>query len=69
MDALEILGGRTSYCPDCAAERLVAHVSGPEFCCTTCDAALLIVDAVVDAVVDAGIDAGIDAACTPGTAA
>lgn len=37
-----MLTGVVGYCPDCAEERILVEVADPEFCCTTCDAAVLV---------------------------
>ena len=37
-----MLTGVAGFCPDCADERILVEVSDPEFCCTTCDAAVLV---------------------------
>ncbi|HSV38599.1 MAG TPA: hypothetical protein VLI04_07545 [Nocardioidaceae bacterium] len=43
-----MLGGIAALCPDCGDERILVEVpqsgSGTEFCCTTCDAAVLVLD-------------------------
>ena len=40
--------GTTAWCPDCADERiLVAVEDGLDYCCTDCDAAVLLLDVVV----------------------
>ena len=41
-----MLRGVTAVCPDCGDERILVEVDGSEFCCTTCDAAVLLVDVV-----------------------
>jgi hypothetical protein len=47
MDELLMRTGRTGWCPDCADERiLVAVEDGPDYCCTDCDAAVLVLDLV-----------------------
>jgi hypothetical protein len=47
MDELLMRTGRTGWCPDCADERiLVAVEDGPDYCCTDCDAAVLLLDLV-----------------------
>jgi uncharacterized protein (DUF983 family) len=46
MDEMQVLDGRPAQCPDCGQERWFAPVAGPEFCCTACDAALLMIDVV-----------------------
>ncbi len=39
--------GTTGWCPDCVDERiLVAVEDGPDYCCTDCDAAVLLLDLV-----------------------
>jgi len=41
-----MLTGVSAYCPDCGDERILVEVvsedRGAEFCCTTCDAAVLV---------------------------
>ena len=38
-----MLTGRTGWCPDCSDERiLVAVEDGLDYCCTDCDAAVLL---------------------------
>lgn len=46
MDEVLMLRGVTGLCPDCGDERflLPADEDGFEFCCTDCDAAVLLVD-------------------------
>ena len=40
--------GTTGWCPDCADERiLVAVEDGWDYCCTDCDAAVLLMDVTV----------------------
>jgi hypothetical protein len=49
MDELLMLRGVTGRCPDCEDERVMlpADDDGFEFCCTDCDAAVLLVELVV----------------------
>jgi hypothetical protein len=43
MDELLMRTGTTGWCPDCADERiLVAVEDGLDYCCTDCDAAVLL---------------------------
>jgi uncharacterized protein (DUF983 family) len=44
-----MLSGITAVCPDCGDERILVEVTETEFCCTTCDAAVLLVDVVPNA--------------------
>ena len=45
MDELLMRTGTTGWCPDCADERiLVAVEDGLDYCCTDCDAAVLLWD-------------------------
>ena len=44
-----VLGGVAAICPDCGDERILVEVAQSEsawseFCCTTCDAAVLLVE-------------------------
>jgi len=39
-----MLSGIAAECPDCGDERILVEVAESEFCCTTCDAAVLLVD-------------------------
>ena len=40
--------GTVGWCPDCADERiLVAVEDGPDYCCTDCDAAVLLLEVPV----------------------
>ncbi len=41
-----MLHGTVARCPDCGDERVLVPVHGDEFCCTTCDAAVFVLDAV-----------------------
>jgi hypothetical protein len=48
MDELLMRTGITGWCPDCADERiLVAVEDGADYCCTDCDAAVLLLDVPV----------------------
>jgi hypothetical protein len=46
MDEVLMLRGLVGPCPDCRDERILLPVddSGFELCCTTCDAAVLLVE-------------------------
>jgi hypothetical protein len=46
MDKSErlMLDGVAAVCPDCGDERVLVEVSPLEYCCTTCDAAFMLVD-------------------------
>jgi hypothetical protein len=46
MDEVLMLRGVTGRCPDCVDERILLPVDddGFEFCCTDCDAAVLLVE-------------------------
>lgn len=48
MDQILMLTGVTGACPDCADERILVAVDehGSEFCCTDCDAAVLLLEVV-----------------------
>jgi ribosomal protein S27E len=37
-----MLHGVTAVCPDCGDERILLEVAEAEFCCTSCDAAVLL---------------------------
>jgi len=39
-----MLSGIAAVCPDCGDERIFVEVAETEYCCTTCDAAVLLVD-------------------------
>lgn len=42
-----MLSGITALCPDCGDERILVAVeatAGAEFCCTSCDAAVFLLD-------------------------
>jgi hypothetical protein len=39
-----MLSGIAALCPDCAEERILVEVVDQEFCCATCDAAVLMLD-------------------------
>jgi hypothetical protein len=44
-----MLTGVTALCPDCGDERILVEVGDPgaqEYCCTSCDAAVVLVDLV-----------------------
>lgn len=43
-----MLRGTVALCPDCGDERIVVAVLDDEFCCTTCDAAIFVLDALAD---------------------
>jgi hypothetical protein len=49
MDDLLMRWGTQGYCPDCADDRILlpADEDGFEFCCTDCDAAVLLIDVVL----------------------
>ena len=50
MDDVLMRTGTVGWCPDCADERiLVAVEDGPDYCCTDCDAAVLLIDVPVTA--------------------
>lgn len=37
-------GSTFAACPDCGDERVLVEVSTSEYCCTSCDAAVFVVD-------------------------
>ena len=41
-----MLSGVTGRCPDCGEERILIAVAESEFCCTTCDGAVFVLDGV-----------------------
>ena len=41
-----MLSGVTGVCPDCGDERILIAVAETEFCCTTCDGAVFVLDGV-----------------------
>ncbi len=41
-----MLGGISAVCPDCGEERILVEVAETEFCCTSCDAAVLLAEVV-----------------------
>jgi uncharacterized protein (DUF983 family) len=43
-DHVLMLRGTVALCPDCGDERVLLPVDGTEFCCTDCDAAVLLLD-------------------------
>ncbi len=47
MDRSQVLmlRGEVALCPDCGDERVLLPVLDGEFCCTTCDAAIFVLDA------------------------
>jgi hypothetical protein len=51
MDEVLMLRGVAGRCPDCDDERILLPVDdgGLAFCCTDCDAAVLVVDVLVSA--------------------
>jgi hypothetical protein len=51
MDEVLMLRGVAGHCPDCAEERILLPVDDDcfEFCCTDCDAAVLMVELVAEA--------------------
>lgn len=41
-----MLGGVAAFCADCDDQRIFVPVDGYEFCCTTCDAAVFMLEVV-----------------------
>lgn len=41
-----MLSSVTGPCPDCGDERILIAVAETEFCCTTCDGAVFVLDGV-----------------------
>ena len=41
-----MLSSVTGRCPDCGDERILIAVADTEFCCTTCDGAVFVIDGV-----------------------
>lgn len=41
-----MLSGTVDLCPDCGDERILVAVADTEFCCTSCDAAVFLLDGV-----------------------
>lgn len=39
-----MLGHIIGWCHDCEADRVLLVIEGPECCCTTCDAAVFLLD-------------------------
>ena len=43
-----MLRGTVALCPDCGDERVLVPVLHDEFCCTSCDAAVFVLDPVAE---------------------
>lgn len=41
-----MLGQTLGICPDCGDERILVVVAGPEYCCTSCDGAVFVLDGI-----------------------
>lgn len=41
-----MLSSTVGLCPDCGDERILIAVAESEFCCTTCDGAVFVLDGV-----------------------